>query len=593
MSPYDHAVIAFYFAFMLATGWIASRFIRNSSDYFRGGGEMLWWLVGASAFMTQFSAWTFTGAASKAYSEGWPILVVYAGNAVGFFFNAWYFAARARQTRVVTAIEAVRLRFSKANEQVFTWMQIPLGTLYAGIWLNGLCVFVSAAFGFDLETAILVTGLVVVAMTLLGGSWAAIAGDFIQVLVLMPVTIVAAWLSLRAVGGWGAFIEKLPAGHLDVGALFDSKLMLLWVVAIMIKQFISTNNLLEASRYLCVKDSRHARWAALLAGGLFILGPIVWFLPPMASAILHPDLKALFPNLDKPAEGAFLAVCLTTMPAGMIGLLLSGIFAATMSSMDTGLNRNAGIFVKSFYHPVLRPLASDRELVLTGKITTGIMGLLVILAALNFSRLENIGLFDLMLQFGTLIAVPCTVPLVMALIVPRTPAWSGWSTLLVSLAASYASTRWLDAAWLEHTVGLPAPLTASEASYWTIAAGLFASVSVGVAWFMFTTLAWKNAGEAERTRITAFITRSREPVDFNREQGAGSDSVQAKLLGTLSLLYGAFILLLAAIPNPLGGRLGFVFCGGVVVLVGFALRRAGRRPPAAPSPHGPPAGPGG
>src|SRR5690606_22775330 len=129
-------------------------------------------------------AWTFTGASSKAYSEGWPIFVLFFANAIGFFFNALYFAPRARQMRVITAIEGVRLRFSKANEQVFTWLQIPLGTLYAGIWLNGLCVFLAAAFGFDLEATILITGLVVVFMTLVGGSWAAIAGDFIQVLIL-------------------------------------------------------------------------------------------------------------------------------------------------------------------------------------------------------------------------------------------------------------------------------------------------------------------------------------------------------------------------------------------------------------------------
>ena len=76
MTPYDHAVIAFYFLFMLLMGWVAARVVKNSSDYFRGGGQMLWWLVGASAFMTQFSAWTFTGAASKAYAEGWPTRLI-------------------------------------------------------------------------------------------------------------------------------------------------------------------------------------------------------------------------------------------------------------------------------------------------------------------------------------------------------------------------------------------------------------------------------------------------------------------------------------------------------------------------------------
>ena len=583
MTHYDHAVIAFYFLFMLLMGWLSSRFIKNSSDYFRGGGQMLWWLVGSGAFMTQFSAWTFTGAASKAYSEGWPIFVIFFANAVGFFLNAAYFAARARQMRVITAIQAVRIRFSKANEQVFTWLQIPLGTLYAGIWLNGLCVFLSAAFGFDLESTIIVTGLVVVAMTLLGGSWAAISGDFIQMLILMPVTVVAAFLALREVGGVPAFIERLPAGHLDLGSMFNSPLMLLWVVAIMIKQFISTNNMLDASRYLCVKDGGHARRAALLAGVLFLVGPIVWFIPPMAASILHPDLAAVFPGLKNPSEGAFLAISMTTMPAGMIGLLLCGILAATMSSMDSGLNKNAGFFVKNFYHPVLRPHAPERELVRVGKLTTGVLGMLVIFAGINFSRLEGLGLFDLMLRFGTLVAVPYTIPLVLSVIVKRTPAWSGWSTVIVCLAVSLLTTHYLDAAWLARTLDLAAPLTADEANYWAIGAGLFANVIVGTAWFLGTMAFWKHAPADERQRIETFHDRMLVPVDFEREEGANSDYAQARLLGNLSLAYGGFILLLALIPNPLSGRLGFVFCGGVVALVGYALKRASRKsqPPAA------------
>lgn len=578
MTHYDYAVIAFYFLFMLLMGGLASRFVRNSSDYFRGGGQMMWWLVGAGAFMTQFSAWTFTGAASKAYSEGWPILVIFFANALGFFANAAYFAPRARQMRVVTAIEAVRQRFSKGNEHVFTWLQIPLGTLYAGIWLNGLCVFLSAAFGLNLEHTILLTGVVVVAMTLLGGSWAAIAGDFIQMLILMPVTVVAAFLALREVGGPQAFAERLPAGHLDVGAALDSPLMLAWVLAIFVKQFISTNNMLEGSRYLCVKDGVHARRAALLAGLLFMVGPIIWFIPPMAASILYPDLGAMFPALKNPSEGAFLAISVSTMPAGMIGLLLCGILAATMSSMDSGLNKNAGFFVKNFYHTVVRPEATEKELLTAGKITTAVLGLLVVLAGINFSRMEDIGLFDLMLRFGTLIAVPYTIPLVLCVFIKRTPSWSGWSTVLVCLAASLLTTRFLDALWLESALQLAKPLTRIEAGYWTIAAGLFVNVLVGVLWFTGTMAFWQRTPAPERERIEAFYDRMLVPVDFAREEGANSDHAQARLLGNLSLAYGGFIASLALIPNPLAGRLGFVFCGLVVVAVGTALKRSACKP---------------
>ncbi len=582
MTRYDHLVIAFYFVFMLGMGWLVTRFVRNTSDYFRGGGQMLWWLVGSSVFMTQFSAWTFTGAASMAYTEGWPILLLYFANALGFVFNWLYFGARSRQMRVFTAIEAVRIRFGPGNEQIFTWLQVPLGTLYAGIWLYGLCVFLSAAFGFDLDLTILVTGFVVVAMTILAGSWAAVAGDFIQVLILMPVTVVAAFLAVREVGGPAAFIDRLPAGHLDPARLLDSKLLLLWTVAILIKQYISANNLLDSSRYLCVKDGDHARKAALLGAALFLVGPILWFIPPMASRILYPDLAAVFPALKNPAEGAFLAICLATMPAGMIGLLVSGILAATMSSMDSGLNRNVGIFVRSFYQPVLRPRATDDELIVTGRITTAVMGALVILAALNFNRIKDVGLFELMQQFGTLVAVPYTIPLVLCLFVKRTPPWSGWTTMAVSFAGSLVATQVFDVAWLEQTTGI-GPLTAAERNYWTVSSGLFLNVSAGCAWFFGSRLFWNSSPPAYRARVEQFFVTMRTPIDFQREIGANSDHAQGRVLGLLALCYGGFITLLALIPNPLLGRLSFVFCGAMLAGIGLFLRRAPRAP-ATPSP---------
>jgi SSS family solute:Na+ symporter len=83
MSHYDYAVLAFYFVFMIAISWAFRRFVNNVSDYFRSGGQIVWWMVGGSAFMVSFSAWTFTGAASKAYSDGWPIAVIYVANASG------------------------------------------------------------------------------------------------------------------------------------------------------------------------------------------------------------------------------------------------------------------------------------------------------------------------------------------------------------------------------------------------------------------------------------------------------------------------------------------------------------------------------
>lgn len=578
LSIYDYLVIGFYFLFMLGMGWAFRPFIRNTSDYFRAGGEVMWWIVGAGAFMVSFSAVTFTGMAGKAYMDGPVVLVIFVGNAIGFFFNWLWFAPAFRQMRCVTAMQAVRNRFGRANEQFFTWLQIPTGILYAAIWLNGLGVFVSAAFDMPLETTIVITGAVVLFMALVGGSWSTTASDFVQMLLLMPITVVAAVFALQKVGGVGSFVEQVPSHFWRWNEVANGNLIALWVVAMLLQKFVSTNSMTDASRYLAVKDSHHARKAAILGCVLFIIGPAIWFIPPMVARITHPNLGEMFPNLANPEEASYFAIAMTTMPAGMIGLLLSGIFAATMSSMDSGLNRNAGYFVKNFYQPILRPRATERELMAVSVITTLIFGAMIIGAGLWFASLRHMTIFRLMVNFGGWVALPIGVPLIWGLFIRRAPQWAGWSTVVVGLASSYLTQRFLTAEWFSGVAGFA--LNGREASDWAQLAGILMNLLVGSTWFLLTPLMARTCGVEERQRVDEFFRLLRTPVDFEaEEQSAGSDHLQAKVMGWLCMVYGGFILLLMLIPNPLSGRLAFLACGAVMFGVGYLLMRAGRATP--------------
>jgi len=584
MTPYDYTVLVFYFVFMLAISWVFRKFVTNVSDYFRGGGKALWWMVGGSAFMVQFSAWTFTGAASKAYTDGWPIIAIYLGNALGFTLNAVHFAPRFRQLRVVTGVEAIRHRFGRVSEQFFTWTQLPFGLLQAGIWLNSLAVFFSAVFGLDLTLTIAATGIVVLVMALIGGSWAVLASDFIQVLILMPVCLAVTILALLKVGGVSSFLDQVPAGHLDLDAIFSTNFLGLWCVAMLLKQIHTTNNLADANRYLCAKDSRHARWAGFLGAGLFLVGIVIWFVPPIVASIRFPDLPALFPQLKNPSEASFIAIARDVMPVGMMGLLVSGIFAATMSSMDSGLNKNTGFFIKNFYQPILRPTAPEKHLLFVSKLTTVIFGLLIILVALKMSQLKDLSLFQLTQRLSILIGIPIIVPLFLGLLVKNAPPWSAWSTVVVGFLSSLFITEQLTPEWAATTFRLTAPLDAAGREYWRQSIELFGNVAICSTWFIGTKLFWSRTSPAEKAAVADFFIRLRTPVDHAKEEGAASanDARQESVVGWLCLAYGAFVMLLAAIPNPPLGRVAFLGCGATVCIVGLLLLRASKKVDAAP-----------
>src|SRR4051812_2709565 len=468
LSFYDYLVIAVYFVFLLVIGTVFHRANKSTSDFFRGGGRVLWWIVGATAFMTQFSAWTFTGAASKAYENGALVLAIYAANAIAFFFNYLGAAPRLRRMRVITTFEGIRQRWGKGNEQFFTWIQLPIGILGAGIALNGLGVILAAVFGLDIRLTMLAAGVIVIFMATFGGAWAAAAGDFMQMLVLMAVTTAAAFLALHHIGGVGEFMRHRPENSFVWGDTGGGGVVLFWILALIFGQLVTVNNMSDGYRYLCAKDDRHARRGALLATVLFVLGPVLWFIPPMVGKMLLPDLSQL-PLLHSlgahASDGAYLAVGIATMPRGMLGLMVTSLFAATISNMDTGLNKNTGIFIRSFYQPLLRPQANERELMSASRVATFCFGVMTVLAGFMFLAMPGLSLFQLMQAFASLVAMPIAMPLFWGIFIKRTPPWSGWSTVLVCLAASLLVgnlTTLFGPNAYERLLFLPAALKPSE-----------------------------------------------------------------------------------------------------------------------------------
>ena len=581
LSIFDYIVVLAYFILMVALGIVFKRMNKSTSDYFRGGGSMLWWMVGATTFMSFISAVTYTGAAGKAYETGTFVFTVYMANGLGFFISFLYFSKRFRQTRLVTAIEVVRERFGKTNEQFFTWLVVPFGVIHGGVWLYGLGIIVSTVFGVSMEMTVIAVGVTVLIISLLGGSWAVVASDFMQLIIMVPVAIILAFLSLRYVGGISGFVEKLPSSQYNWSELADPRIVWLWFIASFCKQFFSVNNTNDGYRFLAVKDSDQARKASLMASILFFTVTIIWFIPPMVASIIFPDLSqvASLKYLgDKAVDGVYLAMGIELLPAGMIGVMICAIFAATMSSMDSTLNRNAGVFVRNFYKPIIRKQASDKELLTVGKITTVIMGGLVILSAIFFSELEGINLFDINMRLGAMISLPFMIPLTWGMVFQDTPRWAGWSTVLLGMLISYIIQYLIGPEALLQFIGVEQPWSKRELIDVMFFSNVFAVIIICSIWFLGSRLFRNTSPEVYHKEVEAFFTKINTPIDYQKEHGhEGHDQVQFKILGNMCLIYGTFLSLLVLIPNDLIGRLCFVFIGGIMLTVGYIFKKKYRK----------------
>lgn len=571
-------IVGIYFLFLIVIGWMFRTFTSTTSDYFRGGGNMLWWMVGATAFMTQFSAWTFTGAAGKAYNDGFAVAVIFVANAFGYLMNYLYFAPKFRQLRVITVIEAIRMRFGSKNEQVFTWSSMPNSVISAGIWLNALAIIASSIFGFDMTSTIIITGLVVLVMSVTGGSWAVIASDFMQMVIIMAVTVTCAVVAIVQGGGVSEIVSNFPTDEngsfLTGNNLNYLSIFGIWAIFIFFKQFSITNNMLNSYRYLAAKDSKNAKKAALLACVLMTAGPLIWFMPSWFIAGQGVDLAQMYPDAGKKAaDFAYLYFVETYMPAGMVGLLIAAMFAATMSSMDSGLNRNSGIFVKNFYQTILRPDSTEKELVFVSKITSTVFGLLIILIALFINSLKGLSLFDTMMYVGALIGFPMTIPAFLGFFIKKTPDWAGWGTLVMGGLVSYVVGFVLTPQVVEAAFGLD-ELTKREWSDIKVAIGLMAHIVFTGGFFIASMMFYKPLDVERQRDVDLFFSNLATPLVSEGKAQAELDNKQRRMLGILIAVAGVGVMGLALISNPMWGRGIFIFCGAIVLGVGLLLVNA-------------------
>lgn len=577
ITPYDYVIIGFYLLFMLAIGVAFRRMSKNTSDYFRAGGAMPWWITGASTWIYSFSAWTFTGAAGKVYETGTLVLLVYYTSLLGLVTVFGYTCLKFRRMRVVTWVEAVRLRYGPWTEQFYTWCRLPLLLFFAGVGLNAIGVFMSSVFRVDMNTVLIVQGVVVTLVAFTGGAWAVLASDFVQAFLVMTITVcVAVLVLMRAdIGGLSGLMEKVPASHFHWTELARPQIIAVWVVAQLWFKFSDANSMENSAMYLMTRSDRDARKMVLIPIFGTLIGPLIWFIPSMAATILHPNLAAEFPNLKQPHEAAFVSVAMDVMPQGLLGLLLSAMFGATLTQADAGLNKGVGVFVRSFYKPIVRPSASENQLLKVGKICTLVFGLIILICALLVNAFRTLGLFDLVNQLAANLLIPLALPLVLGLFFLRTPSWSAWSTVAVAGVSALILGRVIEPAVFQRLMGWTTPLSKSEATDLLLGATAFGTVGVGAAWFFFTARFYKSSSPEHRLRVEEFAQRLRTPVDD--QMGAGVQTSLYRLLGGLCLVYGTFLVLLTLIPNGAIGRSCFVFCGGVIFAVGAVLYRRSKQ----------------
>ncbi|MCC6681732.1 MAG: hypothetical protein IT445_12595 [Phycisphaeraceae bacterium] len=565
-------VIVVYLLFLLVIGWLYSKASHDVSDYFRGGGKAVWWMVGLSAFMSGISAFTFTGNAGAAYEAGWAVAAIYMGNAAAFIVNALFIGPWLRQLRMITFPEALRARFGRVTQQFYAWLSVIQSMCFAAMPLFALGIFCSAVFKLNLYGVIAVLGVVVVSYSVMGGRWAVMAADFLQGVLMMVVTTLLAVLCLYKVGGIGGFFQAVrDAGLADdfqmlqePGVFPLNRYTIGWATATFFVQLLNQNSLTAAPRYFSVKDGREARKAALLSAVLMIIGIFTWFIPPMVAHVMYAAEVAKV-NLPNPPDASFAVASMELLPKGMLGMVVVAMFAATMSSLDYGLNGAAAMFTQDIYPGVCKLLGvkpvTGRKLLTVGRLFSLLCGLGFTLLALVFAFKRGAGIFQLMLDLAVSLGMPLTFPLILCLFIRKVPPWSAIVTAAAMFGVTILGTY--SKKLFGHT--------------WLFQEQMLITSAVGLAVFGGSRLFWRTTSQAYREQTKRFFTLMHTPVDFEKEVGQGTDHEQLLLNGSVLIAASGFCALLLLVPNTFIDRMWVLLVALTIFAIGLLMRLAGAR----------------
>lgn len=402
LTAIDIAIFLLSILAVLAVGLWAGRKEESADDFYLAGKNVPWWGVAGSIFGTNVSAEHLVGMLGIGYSIGFAQAHFEYGAIVALLVLAFVFLPLYRGMGLYTLSEFLTRRYdgrSGVLYSAFNILTIVIVRMALGFYIGARALSYlldGTDLAIDYSTGILIFAVVTATYTIAGGLKAVIWTDVMQstLLLLAGVFVAALVFGQPEVGGFGGLLAKdaampaaeqkfhlyLPTDHpqLPWTGVFTGLLI--------IHVFYWSTNQFIAQRALAARSEFDARMGILAAGYLKLLIPFVSIATGVAAGYLFEARLADGELAALPLpDDAFPLLVRMIVPAGygLVGLITAGLIGAILSSIDSMMNSGATLFTFDFYRRYLDPGASERRLILVGRIS--IVAFVAIAAAIAAS----------------------------------------------------------------------------------------------------------------------------------------------------------------------------------------------------------------
>lgn len=371
MGLFELTIIGGYFLLILGVGWYKGRNETSVEDYFVGRRQIPWWAVLGSLVATEISAATYLAVPGVGFSENMTYLQFGLGSFLARIFIATAFIGMFYKANCLSIYEYLQQRFGNESQYTASIYFLITRILASGVRLmiavTGFSVILDVSFGWSL----ILFGFITLGYTFLGGIRAVIWTDCIQAVVFIAAGLAGAFWLLENTGPsllWETAVDNdrfemirwQPSGEGFLGWFNDPQ----WLVTAVLFGFLSTVAALGtdqdmAQRLLSSKNSRLARRSLVVSGfiavpvaGLFLflgIALFAWF-----QANPDPDFPMRMADGVSVPDGdkAFSHFMTTAIPPWLRGLLLTGVLAAAMSSLDSAMAALSTSTVRDLIQPL-------------------------------------------------------------------------------------------------------------------------------------------------------------------------------------------------------------------------------------------------
>lgn len=408
-SPFhmlDCLVLVSYLLILVYMGFYFAKRNTSTDDYFLAGRRIPWWAATLSMFSTQLSAVTFMAIPAKAFGYDWLSILVNLGIILVAPLTVYCFLPFYRRLNVTSIYEYLERRFGPGMRLYgsisFTILQIAK----MGIFLLLPSLALSTVTGINIYLCITVMGLLCTVYTVLGGIEAVVWTDVLQSIVLAGGGLLCIGLILAAEefnfkGMWDLAVRENKFHIFTMAGGLKSDVFWVWIIGGFFIQVVPfTSDQVPMQRLLTTPTERSAARAVWAHAAIVVPSSLLFFGLGTALFIFYHSRPEMLPpsSQNDIIVPWFIA---TQLPVGLAGLVIAGVFAATMSTVDSGMHSIATSLVTDVYSK-LRPDADDKTRLKMARGITVTAGVIGTLSAYLVSRQDAKSLWDLILLFMSL-----------------------------------------------------------------------------------------------------------------------------------------------------------------------------------------------